>query len=69
MFVDEKDSSSKLILSHIYLLIGFSYPLWVSNFKGINYLYLLLYKDNNNNMYLNRILYSSNEWPYHSWYW
>ena len=36
MFVDEKDSSSKLILSHIYLLIGFSYPLWVSNFKEFN---------------------------------
>ena len=34
MFVDEKDSSSKLILSHIYLLVGFSFPVWASNFDG-----------------------------------
>jgi len=31
MFVDEKDRSSKLILSHIYLLVGLSYPLWISD--------------------------------------
>lgn len=34
LFVDEKDSDSKLILSHIYLLVGFSFPLWVSNING-----------------------------------
>ena len=34
LFLDEKDISSKLILSHVYLLIGLSYPLWISNKNG-----------------------------------
>ena len=34
LFVDDKDSSGELILSHIYLLIGLSLPIWLSNFYG-----------------------------------
>ncbi len=34
LFVDEKDHNSKLILSHVYLLIGCSLPLWLSNIDG-----------------------------------
>jgi hypothetical protein len=51
MFVDEKDSSSKLILSHIYLLVGFSFPVWASNFDGnilkfkLTYLFFLQIKN------------------------
>ncbi len=30
LFVDEKDKHSKLILSHVYLLVGSSLPLWLS---------------------------------------
>ena len=36
IFLDEKDKNSKLILSHIYLLFGFSYPIWVSSFDRFN---------------------------------
>ena len=34
IFLDEKDQNSTLILSHIHLLIGLSYPLWLSGLKG-----------------------------------
>ena len=34
LFLDEKDMKSSIILSHIYLLIGFSYPLWISNLNS-----------------------------------
>lgn len=30
LFVDEKDREGSLILSHIYLLIGLSVPIWIS---------------------------------------
>lgn len=36
VFIDEKDSKSKLVLSHIYLLVGLSFPLWISNFEIFN---------------------------------
>lgn len=36
LFVDEKDSSSKLVLSQIYLLLGLSYPLWISDYDQFN---------------------------------
>ena len=34
LFVDHKDQNSQLILSHIYLLIGLSLPIWLSNQSG-----------------------------------
>jgi hypothetical protein len=34
MFVDEKDSNSKLILSQIYLVLGLSFPFWMTNING-----------------------------------
>ena len=30
MFADEKDLKSSLILSHVFLLVGLSYPIWIS---------------------------------------
>jgi dolichol kinase len=36
LFVDEKDREGKLILSHIYLLIGFSFPIWISTSKKLH---------------------------------
>jgi hypothetical protein len=33
IFLDEKDRNSRLVLSHIFLLFGLSYPIWVSSFK------------------------------------
>jgi len=36
LFIDEKDQSSKLVLSHIYLLIGFSVPIWISDYDQFN---------------------------------
>jgi hypothetical protein len=35
LFLDEKDTKSNLILSHIYLLLGFSFPFWISNLNGL----------------------------------
>merc|ERR1719468_123391 len=40
LFIDEKDSNSKLILSHIYLLVGLSFPLWISDIKSFNLCHL-----------------------------
>ena len=34
LFVDRKDCNGQLILSHIYLLVGLSLPIWLSNFTG-----------------------------------
>ncbi|CAF0786326.1 unnamed protein product [Brachionus calyciflorus] len=36
IFLDEKDTNSSLILSHIYLLIGLSFPFWFSSFNEFN---------------------------------
>jgi dolichol kinase len=35
LFADRKDQDGQLILSHIYLLIGLSLPIWLSNHLGI----------------------------------
>ena len=34
IFLDEKDRHSKVITSHIYLVFGLSYPVWVSSFDS-----------------------------------
>lgn len=34
IFLDEKDQKSSLIMSHIYLLVGLAYPLWLSDLNG-----------------------------------
>jgi dolichol kinase len=34
LFVDRKDCEGELILSHIYLLVGLSFPIWISDFHG-----------------------------------
>jgi dolichol kinase len=36
LFIDEKDLRSELVLSHVYLLIGFSVPIWISDFGQFN---------------------------------
>ena len=33
LFADEKDDCSSLVLSHIYLLIGLSFPIWISDIE------------------------------------
>lgn len=34
LFVDQKDREGELVLSHIYLLVGLSFPVWLSNYNG-----------------------------------
>jgi hypothetical protein len=41
LFLDEKDTKSNLILSHIYLLVGFSLPFWISNINGVLKLFFI----------------------------
>jgi len=47
LFLDEKDKSSKLVLSHIYLLLGIFYPFWISLSDGILF-YFVISKQNSN---------------------
>lgn len=42
VFLDEKDQNSSLIMSHVYLLIGLAYPLWLSDLNG-NQIFSIMY--------------------------